>query len=143
MKSHSLLVLSLGALFLALAPAVHAADKDVEALAATIDAKIAAAWGKDVRPASRTDDAEFFRRIHLDLAGRIPSVTEIRDFLDDDRPDKRRLWVDRILLADTSDSSYRTAYVNHFTNVWRGWLLAQTNQAAQFQQPALETWLRS
>jgi hypothetical protein len=129
--------------FLALAPAVHAADKDVAALAATIDAKIAAAWGKDVKPAPRTDDAEFFRRIHLDLAGRIPSVTEIRDFLDDDRPNKRRLWVDRILQGDAADSSYRHAYVNHFTNVWRAWLLAQTNQQAQFQQPALETWLRS
>src|SRR5207302_2143970 len=28
------------------------------------------------------------------------------------------------------------------TNVWRGWLLAQTNQQNQFQQPGLETWLR-
>ncbi len=36
----------------------------------------------------------------LDLAGPIPSVTEARDFLDDCRPEKRRLWVDRILQAD-------------------------------------------
>ena len=127
---------------LTFATAVRAADKDVEALAATIDARIAAAWDKDVKPASRADDAEFFRRVHLDLAGRIPSVTEIRDFLDDDRSDKRRLWVDRILRADADDPSYRDAYVNHFTNVWRGWLLAQTNQQAQFRQPALEAWLR-
>jgi hypothetical protein len=127
---------------LALTPALHAADKDVETLAATIDEEIAAAWGEDVKPASRADDAEFFRRIHLDLAGRIPSVTEVRDFLDDDRPNKRRLWVDRILQGDAADSSYRHAYVNHFTNVWRAWLLAQTNQQAQFQQPALEAWLQ-
>jgi hypothetical protein len=141
-KSHPLLVLSLGALFLMLPSAVRAADKDVEALAGTIDARIAAVWGKHVKPAAQTDDAEFFRRVHLDLAGRIPSVTEIRDFLDDDRPDKRRLWVDRILQTDASDSSYRDAYVNHFANVWRAWLLAQTNQQSQSQQPALETWLR-
>lgn len=143
MKSYPLLVLSLGAFILALTPAANAADKDVKALAATIDARIAAAWDKDVKPATRADDAEFFRRVHLDLAGRIPSVTEVRDFLDDDRPDKRRLWVDRILQADASDSSYRHAYVNHFANVWRAWLLAQTNQQVQFQQPALETWLRN
>jgi len=86
-------------------------------------------WAKDVKPAPRANDAEFFRRVHLDLAGRIPSVTEARDFLDDDRPDKRRLWVDRILRADPDDPSYKEAYVNHFTNVWRAWLLAQTNQA--------------
>jgi hypothetical protein len=142
MKIHALLVLSLGLLSLALTPAVQAADKDVEAVAAVIDSRIAAAWDKDVKPAALADDAEFFRRIHLDLAGRIPSVTEIRDFLDDERPNKRRLWVDRILEADPDDPSYRDSYVNHFTNVWRGWLLAQTNQGAQFRQPALEAWLR-
>jgi hypothetical protein len=121
---------------------LRAADKDVAALAATIDERIAAAWDKDVQPAPLADDAEFFRRIHLDLAGRIPSVTEVRDFLDDDRPDKRRLWVERILRTDPDDPSYRDAYVEHFTNVWRAWLLSHTDQQAQFQQPALEAWLR-
>jgi hypothetical protein len=149
-KNHLLLVLSLGVFSLTLTPAVRAADApkrslgtSVEKLAATIDTHIAAPWGKDIKPAARADDAEFFRRIHLDLAGRIPSVTEIRDFLDDDRPDKRRLWVDRILQADADDPSYKTAFIDHFTNVWRGWLLAQTTQQVQFQQPALDTWLRN
>jgi hypothetical protein len=140
MNSNRLLALALAAL--AFAPAIRAGDKDVEALAATIDERIASAWDKDVKPAPRTDDAEFFRRVNLDLAGHIPSVTESRDFLDDKRPDKRQLWVERILQADPDDPPYRDAYVNHFTNVWRGWLLAQTNQAAQFRQPALEAWLR-
>lgn len=130
------------ALSLALTPAVQAADSDVDAVAAKIDAQIASAWSKEVKPAARADDAEFFRRIHLDLAGRIPSVTEARDFLDDDRANKRRLWVERILQADVDDPSYREAHVNHFTNLWRGWLLAQTDQAASFQQPDLESWLR-
>jgi hypothetical protein len=142
MKSHRLLAVSLGVLSLALPSALRAAGKDVEALAATIDERVAAAWGKDVKPAAPADDAEFFRRAHLDLAGRIPSVTEIRDFLDDDRPDKRRLWIDRILQADPDDSSYRDAYVSHFINVWRGWLLSQTGQQVAARQPALEAWLR-
>jgi len=138
----NLRLLGLGLLFLALAPAVRGADGDVKALAAKIDASIAAAWDKKVKPAALADDAEFFRRVHLDLAGRIPSVIEARDFLDDDRPDKRQLWVDRILRPDADDPSYRDAYVKHFINVWRAWLLAQTNQQGQFQQPGLETWLR-
>ena len=128
------------ALTLTLTPALRA--DDVEALAAKIDRHIVAAWGKDVKPAARASDAEFFRRLHLDLAGRIPSITEVRDFLDDDRPDKRRLWVERILKADADDSSYKEAFVTHFANLWRDWLLAQTNQANSFQQPALTTWLR-
>jgi hypothetical protein len=139
---HSLLVLSWGMFLLVFPPNVRGDEEEIAALAKTIDAKIAAAWDKDFKPALLADDAEFFRRVHLDLAGRIPSVTEASDFLDDDRPNKRRLWVDRILQADASDWSYRHAYVNHFTNVWRVWLLARTNQATQFQQPGLEAWLR-
>src|SRR5262245_59547802 len=141
MKSLRSLVLSLGMLSLLLTPAVRAADKDVNALAAKIDERIAAVWGGKVKPAVLADDAEFFRRVHLDLAGRIPSITEIRDFLDDDRPDKRRVWVDRILQADPDDPSYKDAHINHFANVWRAWLLAQTAQQTT-SQPALEAWLR-
>src|SRR5262245_35566830 len=99
----------LPAVLLALAPALHAADDDVGQLAAKIDERIAAAWSKEVKPARIADDAEFFRRVHLDLAGRIPSVTAARDFLDDTRPDKRRLWVERILQADADDPAYRDA----------------------------------
>lgn len=132
----------LGMLSLVFPPALRAADKEVAALAAKIDSRVAAAWGKGIKPAPLADDAEFFRRVHLDLVGRIPSVIEARDFLDDDRPDKRRLWVERILQADADDSSYKDAYVNHFANVWRAWLLAQTGQQAQFQQPALRGWLQ-
>jgi hypothetical protein len=138
----SLRLPSLGLLALALAPALSAGQEDVKSVADTIDRRIASAWEKGVVPASPADDAEFFRRVHLDLAGRIPSVLEIRDFLDDDRLDKRRLWVERILQADADDPSYREAYHSHFSNVWRSWLLARTNQANQFSQPGLQAWLK-
>jgi hypothetical protein len=142
MTIHRLLAAGLGVLALVLVPAARGADKEVEALAARIDQRIAAGWGKDVKPAPPADDAEFFRRTHLDLAGRIPSVTEVRDFLEDDRPDKRRLWVERILQADPDDASYRDAYAAHFANVWRSALVAQTNQQLLNQQAPLEAWLR-
>src|SRR5262249_11884762 len=123
--------LSLGLLPLLVCGALRGDDRDVRAAAARIDQRIAAAWGKEVKPAALADDAEFFRRLHLDLAGRIPSITEARDFLEDERPDRRHLWIDRLLQADLDDPSYKDAYIHHFTNVWRGWLLAQTNQASQ------------
>jgi hypothetical protein len=142
MTIHRLLAAGLGVLAVALPPAARGADTDAEALAAHVDRRLAAGWGKDVRPAPRADDAEFFRRVHLDLAGRIPSVTEARDFLEDDRPDKRRLWVERILQADPDDASYRDAYSAHFANVWRAALLAQTNPQINNQPQPLEAWLR-
>src|SRR5262245_31377627 len=140
MSIHRLLVA--GLLSLAGVPAARSAEKDAAVLAQRIDQHLAAAWGKDIKPAPQADDAEFFRRVHLDLAGRIPSVTEIRDFLEDDRPNKRRLWVDRILQADPDDDSYRDTYASHFANVWRAALLSQTNQQNINQQAPLEAWLR-
>ena len=62
------------------------------------------------RPAKRSSDAEFFRRIHLDLAGCIPTADETRQFLSDTSPDKRRAVIDRLLNA----ASYADRMANLF-----------------------------
>lgn len=49
--------------------------------------------------AAVTDDAEFLRRVYLDLAGRIPSVEEARTFLQDTSADKRAKVIDRLLAS--------------------------------------------
>jgi hypothetical protein len=80
-------------------------------------------------------DYEFIRRVYLDLAGRIPKVSEVRAFLDDRRPEKRRLLVEKLLAS--------TNYVNHFTNVWKSLLLPDTaNPQGQFLGQQLSGWLR-
>ncbi|MEO8497140.1 MAG: DUF1549 domain-containing protein [Planctomycetota bacterium] len=47
--------------------------------------------------ATQADDAEFLRRVYLDLAGTIPSTAETRSFLGDATPDKRTGLIDRLL----------------------------------------------
>jgi hypothetical protein len=111
--------------------------RDAQALAERIDRHVAARWDADgVRPAPLADDAEFLRRAYLDLAGRIPSVAEARDFLDDKSPDKRRRLVERLL-----DSS---RYVTHFTDVWRALMLPESdaNIQSRFLAPGFESWVR-
>jgi hypothetical protein len=50
--------------------------------------------------AELSDDAEFLRRVFLDFAGRIPSVTEAREFLADSAGDKREKLIDKLLASD-------------------------------------------
>lgn len=67
------------------------------ALHSVIDQSIAAGAGGPV--ASKISDAEFLRRAHLDFAGKIPTVTEARQFLADKNPDKRAKLIDGLIAA--------------------------------------------
>jgi hypothetical protein len=112
----------------------HSAD--VKALAARIDQLIEARLQTvGVKAALRAEDAEFFRRLNLDLAGKIPNLLDARDFLDDDRPDKRWIWAEQLVESEH--------FVKHFANVLRHLMISgNTNQQTQFLQPSFEAWLR-
>lgn len=117
-------------------PAV--ADDDVAAAAARIDRYISERWTEDeIVPAPLASDEEFMRRVCLDVTGRIPPVSEVRDFLDDQDPDKRRKLVDRLLASPT--------YIMHYTNLWRSVMLpeADSDQQIRIFLPGFEAWLRS
>jgi hypothetical protein len=111
---------------------------DAQALSARIDKRIDERLAKEkVPPAPPADDAEFFRRLSLDLNGRIPPYSQLADFLDDSRKDKRRLWIDELM--DGQDNA--PLYVRHFTWFWRRQLLAQTPRQADTVVAPLEAWL--
>lgn len=92
-------------LFTALACAVSDAQ---EPLHQRIDQLVTAGFSGE--PAPRSSDAEFFRRIHLDLAGRIPSADDVRAFLNDDAANKRQAVIDRLLDAP----EYADSMANRF-----------------------------
>jgi hypothetical protein len=84
----------------ALAAAGARGDDGELRLRRVIDAEMTAEWERQkVAPAPRCDDATFVRRVHLDLAGTIPTHDETAAFLKDADPEKRAKLVDR-LLAD-------------------------------------------
>lgn len=117
-------------------PAERTPPDEVAALAARIDQIIEAGHeANNVNPAPLADDAEFVRRVYLDLAGRIPLVAEVHQFLDDASPNKRRTLVEELLKGPH--------YVNHFTNVWRALLMPQNNdQQVRFFGFQIENWIR-
>ena len=52
-----------------------------------------------VAPAPLSPDDEFFRRINLDLTGRIPSAADVRAFVADSSPNKRSTLIDKLLFT--------------------------------------------
>jgi hypothetical protein len=118
------------------APAEEGARR-ADLLAQKIDTFIDAGCRRaGIAPAPSADDAEFQRRVYLDLAGRIPTVPEARQFLEGGAADKRSRLVERLL--ESAD------YVNHFTNVWRALLVPQATDERRRDDllvPVLETWL--
>ena len=110
---------------------------DAIALARRIDARLAANFaGRKIVAAPTASDEEFLRRIHLDLTGRIPRVSEVHLFLADPAPDKRRRLVDRLL----DDPRFAV----HFANVWRAALASRGHgeSGGRAFQPGFDAWLR-
>ncbi len=108
-------------------------DARVAKLTAAIDKHLTASWSaKKVTPAADADDAEYCRRVYLDLIGRIPRVSESRAFADDASPTKRAALVNKLLGT--------AAFAAHFASVTRADWLPQTNtpqtffQGQQFEQ---------
>ncbi|NCX97609.1 MAG: DUF1549 domain-containing protein [Planctomycetia bacterium] len=78
-----------------------------------IDELVAAKWqAMQIEPAPLAGDAEFLRRVTLDLTGLPPTAAEVRAFLADRRDTriKRAELVQRLLAGD--------AFVEHWTNKW-------------------------
>jgi hypothetical protein len=85
-------------------------------LANRIDNELASHWQKNgIHPVEAASDAEFMRRVYLDLTGRIPTVSEVHDFYDDSSPNRRELLVDRLL--DHRD------HATHMAALWRAVLI--------------------
>src|SRR6478735_7537555 len=63
-----------------------------------VDGHLTAFWAKnEIQPAPNADDAEFLRRVSLDLVGRIPTASEARSFIESKDRDKRSKKIDELI----------------------------------------------
>lgn len=71
-------------------------------------------WAKlqklNVTPSDLCSDTVFLRRVTTDICGRIPRPEEVRDFIADESPTKRRAVIDRLLQEPD--------YADHWANKW-------------------------
>ncbi|MBP3953745.1 DUF1549 domain-containing protein [Gemmata sp. G18] len=108
---------------------------DPGALAAKIDARLAAGWERaKVAPAPVIDDATFARRAYLDLVGRIPTAAEARGFVADRAPNKRAELVRQLVGTG--------AHTRHAAAFWRRTWVPQS-ETGEYSRLAeeIEDWL--
>lgn len=102
--------------FLAASPvAPSTGPVDVQPMVAQVDALVAEHWqAKGVRTAAPADDLTFYRRLSLDLWGRIPTATEARAFAADATPEKRARAV--------QSKVYDPEFSLHFSQLLDDWI---------------------
>lgn len=108
----------------------HAAEK-------TIDRLLERTWeGSSIQPAPQSTDAEFCRRIWLDLAGVAPPVWQLRTFLADKSASKRERLIDDLLASPR--------FATHMANRWNETLLpSDAFEDQRGNADALHQWLVS
>lgn len=102
-----------------------------------INEMLRAAWSEaKIAPSPGAPEAEFMRRVYLDLLGRIPSIEEASEFLGSKDKDKREKLVAALL--------EHPDYAKNFGNIWRVQLVGRRGVGNQRQvdREALGNWMR-
>jgi hypothetical protein len=83
-----------------------------------INQQVRQVWSENgVTPSEPADDAEFCRRVHLDIVGHIPDVDAVSRFLADKERDKRARLIDELLESP--------GYVRNFTTIWTNLMIGR------------------
>lgn len=131
-SAFQLLVASLA--FFAVTPDARADALPASELTRRIDRAIQATLDAEKTPTSPiSDDAEFVRRIYLDLHGVVPPPERVVAFLNNKDAVKRSKLIDELLAS--SD------YGRHFSLMWYNRMIPQTALARRIVSPALRDWL--
>ena len=83
---------------------------------------------------ARSDDHEFVRRVYLDVIGTLPTVTEVEQFVDDQRPDKR----DRLI----EDLLGRSEFTDFWAYKWSDVLLVNGRRLRPVAVRSYYNWIR-
>lgn len=97
-----------------------------------------------IEPSGLCDDHTFLRRIFLDATGTLPTVDEIAEFQASTDPNKRQVWIDRLLgFAESPQQGlYNDRYAAYWTLKWSD-LLQNDSRVLQAQGMwSLHNWVK-
>lgn len=103
-----------------------------------IDEFVAQKWQRmKIQPSGVTNDAEFLRRVTLDLTGLPPTPTQVRAFLADTRES-------RVKRAEIIDQLIGNAdYVEHWSNKWADLLQVNSKFLGKEGADGFRQWIRT
>jgi hypothetical protein len=129
----SILLLPCFAALLMFAAAAARGD-DAAALADLIDRQIDARLSAEgITRVPPADDAEFLRRVYLDLHGVVPSAEQAARFLVDSNASKRSQLIDELLASER--------FGEHFGDLWRKRLISPEANEQRMQSDRFAKWL--
>ncbi len=97
-----------------------------------------------IEPSPLCDDATFLRRLFLDAMGTLPTRDEIDEFLASKEPNKRTLWIDRVLgLVDSPQKGlYNERYAAYWTLKWSDLIRNNSRDLQDTGMWALHNWIK-
>lgn len=97
-----------------------------------------------IEPSGLCDDATFLRRIFLDATGTLPDADEIREFLGSTDPNKRQVWIDRLLgfVDHPKKLLYNDRYAAYWTLKWSDLLQNRSNDLQETGMWAFHNWIK-
>jgi Protein of unknown function (DUF1549)/Protein of unknown function (DUF1553) len=114
---------------------VSPAPADSPAVAADVDRLILSDLKKaGVTPADRCNDADFLRRVSLDITGQLPSPRDVTIFVLDPDSNKRAVLIDQLLRSPE--------YGTNWARYWRDVVyMPATDNRSRFSQAEFEKWM--
>ena len=106
-----------------------------QAVAADIDRLILADLDRaGIKPADRCLDADFLRRVSLDITGQLPSPRDVTIFVLDPEPNKRTVLIDQLLRSPE--------YGKNWARYWRDVIYMPATQVrSRISQADFEKWM--
>ncbi len=109
-------------------------DTNVHSSTKHLDRHIDAVLKREgLEPSRQTTDAEFLRRIYLDMTGTIPTPEEVLDFVDDGSSNKRSKKINELIGSKES--------IDYWTLLWVNWLIGRRGDGDD-QRIGLSGWVR-
>ncbi len=103
-----------------------------------IDKLVASKWERmKIKPSELCSDADFLRRVTLDLSGLPPTSDQVRAFLADKTPtqEKREKLIDQLIASD--------AFVDHWTSKWSDLLQVNSKFLGKEGATKFREWIRA